>query len=45
MFLCARADEYVRPPPSPVVLMAHDKPASHPQQVNAGSSISISSCN
>ena len=39
MFLCARADEYVRPPPSPLVLMAHDKPASHPQQVHAGSSI------
>ncbi|CAN6357650.1 unnamed protein product [Urochloa humidicola] len=33
MFLCARAEEYVRPPPSPLVLMAHDKPASHPQQV------------
>jgi acid phosphatase type 7 len=35
MFLCARADEYVRPPPSQLVLMAHDKPASHPQQVRA----------
>ncbi|CAN6339665.1 unnamed protein product [Urochloa humidicola] len=34
MFLCARAEEYVRPPPSPLVLMAHDKPASHPQQVH-----------
>ncbi|RLN01127.1 purple acid phosphatase 22-like isoform X2 [Panicum miliaceum] len=34
VFLCARADEYVRPPPSPLVLMAHDKPASHPQQVH-----------
>ncbi|XP_062197865.1 purple acid phosphatase 22-like isoform X1 [Phragmites australis] len=32
MFLCAHADEYVRPPPSPLVLVAHDKPASHPQQ-------------
>jgi hypothetical protein len=35
MFLCAHAGEYVRPPPSPLVLMAHDKPASHPQQVRA----------
>ncbi|CAD6265232.1 unnamed protein product [Miscanthus lutarioriparius] len=34
MFFCAHADEYVRPPPSPLVLMAHDKPASHPQQVH-----------
>jgi len=34
LFLCARADEYVRPPPSPLVLLAHDKPASHPQQVH-----------
>ena len=34
MFLCARADEYVRPPPSPLVLTAHDKPAAHPQQVH-----------
>ncbi|OEL31786.1 hypothetical protein BAE44_0007195 [Dichanthelium oligosanthes] len=33
LFLCARADEYVRPPPSPLVLMAHNKPASYPQQV------------
>lgn len=34
VFLCARgADEYVRPPPSPLVLTAHGKPASHPQQV------------
>nr|BAJ89277.1 predicted protein [Hordeum vulgare subsp. vulgare] len=33
MFLCARADEYVRPPPSPLVLTPHDKPAAHPQQV------------
>jgi hypothetical protein len=32
-FFCARADEYVRPPPSPLVLTAHDKPADHPQQV------------
>uniref|UniRef100_R7WG80 Uncharacterized protein n=1 Tax=Aegilops tauschii TaxID=37682 RepID=R7WG80_AEGTA len=35
MFLCARADEYVRPPPSPLVLTAHDKPAAHPQQGGA----------
>ncbi|XP_020186525.3 purple acid phosphatase 22 isoform X2 [Aegilops tauschii subsp. strangulata] len=34
MFLCARADEYVRQPPSPLVLTAHDKPAAHPQQVH-----------
>uniref|UniRef100_A0A0E0R4B6 Purple acid phosphatase n=1 Tax=Oryza rufipogon TaxID=4529 RepID=A0A0E0R4B6_ORYRU len=35
VFLCARgADEYVRPPPSPLVLTAHGKPASHPQQVH-----------
>ncbi|KAE8805310.1 purple acid phosphatase 22-like [Hordeum vulgare] len=34
MFLCARADEYVRPPPSPLVLTPHDKPAAHPQQVH-----------
>ncbi|KAL6905624.1 hypothetical protein ACP4OV_003225 [Aristida adscensionis] len=34
VFLCARADEYVRPPPSPLLLVAHDKPASHPQQVH-----------
>ena len=39
MFLCARAaaaddDEYVRPPPCPLVLVAHDKPAWHPQQVH-----------
>jgi hypothetical protein len=33
VFFCARADEYVRPPPSPLVLTAHDKPAAHPQQV------------
>jgi hypothetical protein len=33
VFLCTRADEYVRPPPSPLVLTAHDKPAAHPQQV------------
>jgi hypothetical protein len=36
VFLCARADEYVRPPPSPLVLVAHDKLASHPQQVRCG---------
>jgi hypothetical protein len=29
------ADEYVRPPQRPLALMAHDKPASHPQQVPA----------
>ncbi|XP_006663217.2 purple acid phosphatase 22 isoform X2 [Oryza brachyantha] len=34
VFLCAHADEYVRPPPSPLVLTAHGKPASHPQQVH-----------
>ncbi|EES16643.1 hypothetical protein SORBI_3008G036300 [Sorghum bicolor] len=39
LFLCARAaaaddDEYVRPPPCPLVLVAHDKPAWHPQQVH-----------
>ncbi|WVZ88343.1 hypothetical protein U9M48_034876 [Paspalum notatum var. saurae] len=35
VFLCAHAaDDYVRPPPSPLVLVAHDKPASHPQQVH-----------
>ncbi|XP_062202732.1 purple acid phosphatase 22-like isoform X1 [Phragmites australis] len=34
VFLCAHADEYVRRPPSPLVLVAHDKPASHPQQVH-----------
>ncbi|XP_044326487.1 purple acid phosphatase 22 isoform X2 [Triticum aestivum] len=34
MFLCARADEYVRQPPSPLVLTDHDKPAAHPQQVH-----------
>lgn len=33
VFLCAHADEYVRPPPSPLVLVPHDKPAAHPQQV------------
>ncbi|OEL30539.1 Purple acid phosphatase 22 [Dichanthelium oligosanthes] len=35
VFLCARAEEYVRPPPSPLVLVANNKPASHPQQVPA----------
>ncbi|KAF0896503.1 hypothetical protein E2562_024361 [Oryza meyeriana var. granulata] len=35
VFLCAHAaGEYVRPPPSPLVLTAHNKPASHPQQVH-----------
>lgn len=34
VFLCAHADEYVRPPPSPLVLVPHDKPAAHPQQVH-----------
>ncbi|KAK1628726.1 hypothetical protein QYE76_003041 [Lolium multiflorum] len=34
VFLCTRADEYVRPPPSPLVLTTHDKPAAHPQQVH-----------
>lgn len=34
VFLCVHADEYVRPPPSPLVLVAHDKPANHPQQVS-----------
>ncbi|TVU26896.1 hypothetical protein EJB05_29467 [Eragrostis curvula] len=34
MFLCVHADEYVRPPPSPLVLVGHDKPSSHPQQVH-----------
>ncbi|RLM58528.1 purple acid phosphatase 22-like [Panicum miliaceum] len=29
------ADEYVRPLPRPLVPVAHDKPASHPQQVPA----------
>ncbi|KAL5203615.1 hypothetical protein ABZP36_008486 [Zizania latifolia] len=33
-FLCVHADEYVRPPPSPLLLVPHDKPASHPQQVH-----------
>ncbi|KAG2561748.1 hypothetical protein PVAP13_8KG211400 [Panicum virgatum] len=28
------ADEYVRPPPRPLVPVAYDKPASHPQQVH-----------
>ena len=41
MFLCSRADEYVRPPPSPLVLTAHDKPADHPQQVIMHSGFSI----
>jgi acid phosphatase type 7 len=37
VFMCVhRADEYVRPPPSPVVLVKHDRPASHPQQVRCG---------
>uniref|UniRef100_A0A0E0MCI6 Purple acid phosphatase n=2 Tax=Oryza TaxID=4527 RepID=A0A0E0MCI6_ORYPU len=34
VFLCAHADEYVRPPPSPLVLTPHGKPALHPQQVH-----------
>nr|CAB3489729.1 unnamed protein product [Digitaria exilis] len=28
------SEEYVRPPPRPLVPVAHDKPASHPQQVH-----------
>ncbi|CAL4981291.1 unnamed protein product [Urochloa decumbens] len=30
-------EEYIRPPPRPLVLMPHDKPASHPQQVHISS--------